>query len=702
MPQLVEIPGIGQVEFPDGMSNEQITDAIHNDILKSNDVPQNPSQDQGSMLGNFASGVGRGFQDVGQGLKQLGLGALGALGVVDPNAQSEYTKRIDQERKAYNDSAIGQSTAGDVGRVIGNILPSLAVPGGVAGSLAARLGTGALAGMGMGAAQYVPEGESRATNVMLGGALGGTLPAVGAGISKTYNAITGNGIDPAAKALIDSGNKYGVRLGAADVSNNGIIKSIDQGLEEIPLIGTRGFREGQNQEAKNAAQRFVSAYENKMLNTPFDNVDQISSTASKTANSGNMDLLKEYAKISAKNATSPEDLARLQDTRAFINKNSSEYSASASKLLDSIEASGDDWQKIIETSGKSKLLNNKVQAANKYQLVEDLADKYGTVPISNTSNTLRSALEEATSSVLPDKDLVRTLNTLKNNFNGNQLNYSQLRQARADIGNLINDYYSGKNALLGSYGASALQRVKESITRDMDTFAQKNGPELGKAWKEADLYYKLAVAPYKDTLVAKALSNGAPDEIYSKFITYGGIEGGQGTTRASKLYNALDQKGQSAVRYGMVNNAFEKAYSPDSGAFSPAKFASELDRIAAAKGVFFKGTDKAEIDGFKNLMRHIERSNVAINKPETGVKNIPYIIGSLFGAGAIAAPGATAGIAASTYGLNKLFNTSAGRNFLLSASKIKSGSQAMDKFIEKSGSAIRNAIISNQLSNNKK
>ena len=32
MPQLIEVPGMGQVEFPDGMSDAQITSAIQKNM----------------------------------------------------------------------------------------------------------------------------------------------------------------------------------------------------------------------------------------------------------------------------------------------------------------------------------------------------------------------------------------------------------------------------------------------------------------------------------------------------------------------------------------------------------------------------------------------------------------------------------------------------------------------------------------------
>jgi hypothetical protein len=65
---------------------------------------------------------------------------------------------------------------------------------------------------------------------------------------------------------------------------------------------------------------------------------------------------------------------------------------------------------------------------------------------------------------------------------------------------------------------------------------------------------------------------------------------------------------------------------------SPAKFAQSLEKIAPGHGVFFKGEDKAALDGFVNLMRHAERFGQYTENPPTGQRLIPMI--SLLGAAA--------------------------------------------------------------------
>jgi hypothetical protein len=217
--------------------------------------------------------------------------------------------------------------------------------------------------------------------------------------------------------------------------------------------------------------------------------------------------------------------------------------------------------------------------------------------------------------------------------------------------------------------------LKMQTDKTLNKFATENGPELKTLWQNADNFYQSAVAPAKDRLLAQSLKNADPDTIYSKWIMQGDKK-----DRATRFYKSLDAKGRAAVRYGMVNKAYQAALKDTGeGMFSPGRMAAELEKVKGARGVLFNGADKAEIDGFTNLMRHIDRSYQAINKPDTGVKTIPYIVAALAGGATMMAPGATAAAAAATGGLKLLMTTNAGRRLLLASSRLKAGSPQMQK-----------------------
>lgn len=658
MPQIIEIPNVGQVEFPDSMSDAQITSAIQNNILKSSTQPKQEPQEKrliptlpefleqgvNTAFPIIGPGIVEGVKDAGRGVKQAFLQGTEKLGLQPEGTTNQYTQETDAARQAFQQTPTAQlfPTATAYGQLMGNTVPAMAIGGGpVTG--------GAL----IGGLQYVPEGGSRALNTIMGAAAGKTGDLAFKTGAKVYNAVKGNFTNPAAKEIIDLGVKHDVPVFLPDAVENKFIKGVSEGLEEIPLLGMKGARAFQNQKTGMSAQNLKDEMQRRMMLSQFDNVPQL------------------------------EQIAKGNSIRA----------PAAKKLLEEINASGDDWNKVLQVSGNNKLFQNKLLADEKFNKVAVIADNYGAVGNSNTIQSIDSAIKEINESVLPDKAMLSTLETLKSNIGAGNLNYSKTRKARAKIGSMIRDYYTGKNAAIGEDGVQYLQSIKNGIDGDLNTFAQKNGPELKNAWQDADRFYSAAVAPYKDAQLAKALKNASPDEIYSTFITSGDEAIGKGTGRASKLYNALDEKGQSAVRYGMTLSAFQKAYNAERGTFSPAKFASELDRVSSAKGVFFKGAAKAEIDGFKNLMRHVERSAVAINKPETGVKAIQWLVGFAAVPSAFLAPGTTAAAGGLTYAMKKLMTTRAGRNFLLASSKIQPGSPAMQKLIERTEKLLRTTAV---------
>jgi hypothetical protein len=74
-------------------------------------------------------GLGRGFVDVGEGVKQLGFSALTGLGITQKQAAEDFTRNALRERQYYESTPYGQSAAGRLGRVVANIAPYTVVPG---------------------------------------------------------------------------------------------------------------------------------------------------------------------------------------------------------------------------------------------------------------------------------------------------------------------------------------------------------------------------------------------------------------------------------------------------------------------------------------------------------------------------------------------------------------------------------------------
>jgi hypothetical protein len=609
-------------------------------------------------------GAGRGFTDLGEGLKQKYLQAKDLLaehGYTDPGNADDFQKQTDFERAFYENNMreYSQSPYAQAGRFGANNAPLMMVPGGIQGNILRRMLTGGLAGAGIGAAQYVPEGGSLLKNILLGGTVGVSIPAVAGLVTKGYNAWKGGTETPEQAALIDYSEKHHVPLYAADVSDNPLITGTTYGLQNMPPVP--GFsmappRKAQMSAAKQDVSNYINKLTQQMSNMPYGG---------------------------------KKGMVEIQQAAAGYGPRSS----AAKSVLEEIQNAGADWNRIIQTSGNVRLLRSKMIADRKYDHVSQIADKYGPVSLDNTNKILDDSLNKASQDVVPNTELIKTLQTLKQNLNKGELNYSQVRDARGSVGNIIDRYFSGSNAAVGKDGVQLLQPVKNALGQDLNFFAQKNGNESLTAWKNADNFYRNNVVPAKNGLLAKSLKTEEPDNIYAWWI-----KKGYNGDRANQFYRALDNKGRAAVKVGMVTDAFTKA-SHQNEKFSTGRFASEINDIKSSKNVFFNNQDRAQIDGMANFMEHIGPGYRAISKPDTGIQTIPYLVGI----GGIA--GKAAGLVSSlqlgvgllgVYGLNKLMSTATGRNYLIAASKLKAGTPQMQRLIDLSNQFIQRGTVASQ------
>ena len=143
--------------------------------------------------------------------------------------------------------------------------------------------------------------------------------------------------------------------------------------------------------------------------------------------------------------------------------------------------------------------------------------------------------------------------------------------------------------------------------------------------------------------------------------------------KASNFYKNLDPKGQAALRYQMAQNAIDKAWNPNKEVFSPARFAQEFERMSAPYGNVFRGADKAQMDGFVKLMRHVERAGQYAENPPTGNR----LVGVAFGLGAGVNPTLAAQGAGVSAIAKMLFTTDAGKRILLAAKDVPPNSPQM-------------------------
>ena len=169
MAQYIQVKG-EVIEFPDGMSDADMTAAIKKNMLSlKTEQPKAPVDDPG-FLGTTLIGAGRTFDRVGKGMQQLYHGALGnekqLAALKQSAAEDDAAYKPLQELRPF---ATG----------IGESLPSMAIPFGASTTLLGNAGRMALAGGVPAALEYGSAGE-RAQRGVIGAATGAVIPVLGA------------------------------------------------------------------------------------------------------------------------------------------------------------------------------------------------------------------------------------------------------------------------------------------------------------------------------------------------------------------------------------------------------------------------------------------------------------------------------------------------------------------------------------------
>lgn len=265
-----------------------------------------------------------------------------------------------------------------------------------------------------------------------------------------------------------------------------------------------------------------------------------------------------------------------------------------------------------------------------------------------------------------NKDVIALLEKYQQAPEGN---FTLARLLRSQLKSEIREFYrGGENRAIGEQGVERLREMREALETDMADFAKNAGGNAYDAWKNADEFYKTNLLPFKERGFADLVKTAEPEKAWQYLMTQGGVE-----SRVERMYDALNESGRAAVRAGVIDDAMKNAMGPKD-IFSPARYAKYMEDHATVIDKFFQGVDKEEINGFTNLMRHVDRAGQYMENPPTGQR----VIGALMlGSTALSLKPMLIGATAAG-GTRVLFQTQRGRDLLLAASKLKPGSPAMN------------------------
>lgn len=335
----------------------------------------------------------------------------------------------------------------------------------------------------------------------------------------------------------------------------------------------------------------------------------------------------------------------------------------------------DDIPTLVQKGLQTKLDNARKAATTLYDDVSRQLDPLGNVPTQRFDDALTAQMmDQEAMGTAANPEVMKVLERFASAPRGN---FSLLRQIRSQLSDEISGFYKGGSAV-GEAGVGPLQAVKKALEADMAKFADDSTPTAKAAWKKANNFYRKMVTPFKEAGLRQLVKTDEPAKVW-RYLT----QQSQGPARAKKMFMALDSKGRAAVRNGLIDDAVEFATSPK-GNVSPAKLAQYMEKHTNAINQFFGGKNLQQLNGFRNLMRHVERAGQYTENPPTGQRVIDFAVGGGVVASALnpAMLKLVAAIEASGAAVTGMFQTKTGRDVLVAMSKMKPGSKQMENAVK--------------------
>ena len=322
----------------------------------------------------------------------------------------------------------------------------------------------------------------------------------------------------------------------------------------------------------------------------------------------------------------------------------------------------DDLHEMVEGSAKRQL-DRATQVKNKlYERAFSQLNEAGEFDAQDFKRAIAQGVDQAQRTGTPESQKVAQMLSQWADVPGG--NFEHWHRVRSELGGLIRDSRKGQNAVLGGREVAALERVKSALDGELNRVAEQIGGGAGAAWKRADRFYRDTLVQYKRGALHTAIKNDDPDAILDAIIGAGQGMGSDRRGKTASIFRGLDNEGKQAVRGAIFTQALQAA-TTEGKPFSPARFASALDKMKARIGVTFSAEDRELVRGMTNYMRHIEGAGQYMMNPPTGRQ----LAGLGIAGGAYIEPGLLTAAVTGTAGGRALFRTKRGRSLLLALGK---------------------------------
>ena len=295
---------------------------------------------------------------------------------------------------------------------------------------------------------------------------------------------------------------------------------------------------------------------------------------------------------------------------------------------------------------KSKI---KQAAGQRYNELVPKVDQLGAIQYTKTQQAIDDALADLTKpGVVSSKEAVQELQQFSDTLKSAPQTYSSLKENRTALRDVVSSYDAQGRSQLPTRAKALLNRVYGSLSADMDDAARGalSPRDFGRL-KEANAIYASEAERLTKTRLKNVLDKGELTPEVAENLLFSSKR-----SEVKSLYDSLNSSGRDAVRATIVQRAINKAGGLDD--VSPDKFLNELRRLESQTGVAFKGDQRKQVEGLKQVLAATKRAGQAGVQTASGQQLYAPVgaaaAGSLIGDfGTTMAAGATAGALARIY-----------------------------------------------------
>lgn len=304
---------------------------------------------------------------------------------------------------------------------------------------------------------------------------------------------------------------------------------------------------------------------------------------------------------------------------------------------------------VIIESLQSQKSRVKDAAGKRYNELVPKVDQLGATQYTKTQKAIDDALAELTKpGVMSSKEAVSELQQFSDMLKSAPQTYSTLKENRTLLREVVKSYDSQGRSQLPSRAKSLLNRVYGGLSSDMDDAARAalSPRDFGRL-KEAAAVYASEAEKLTKTRLKNVFDKGELTPEVAESLLFSAKR-----SEVKNLYDSLNTSGRDAVRASIVQRAISKAGGIDD--VSPDRFLNELRRLENQTGVAFKGDQRKQIEGLKQVLSATKRAGQAGVQTASGQQLYAPVgaaaAGSLIGDfGTTMAAGATAGTLARIY-----------------------------------------------------